>query len=114
MNIRPVSNVEQLAGMVELREELVRIARNTYLSPNVHITLPESWVNIEKEIKAYRKTVNIPCLSIAELRDVLTKQDINVSESELISCVGYLDAIGELQYFKVSTCVLPLCTKYLF
>ena len=102
MNVTPVSNTSLDLGMVRLRQELVRIARNKTLSPNIDINLPESWVNIEQTIKKCRKSGDIPCLSIAELHEVLKEQGIDVSECELHSCVSYLDAIGELQYFKVS------------
>jgi hypothetical protein len=71
--------------MVGLRRELVRIARNKNLSPNIDINLPESWVNIEQAIKKCRKTGNIPCLSIAELQEVLKEQGVDVSECELHS-----------------------------
>ncbi|CAB3981647.1 malignant fibrous histiocytoma-amplified sequence 1 homolog [Paramuricea clavata] len=100
MNVTPVSNTSLELGMVSLRQELVRIARNKNLSPNIDINLPESWVNIEQAIKKCRKNGKIPCLSIAELQEVLKEQGIDVSECELHSCVSYLDAIGELQYFK--------------
>jgi hypothetical protein len=102
MNVTPVSNTSLELGMGRLRRELVRIARNKNLSPNIDINLPESWVNIEQAIKKCRKNGDIPCLSIAELQEVLKEQGIDVSECELHSCVSYLDAIGELQYFKVS------------
>jgi hypothetical protein len=101
MTVTPVSNTK-LDGMANLRQELVRIARNKSLSPNIDINLPESWVNIEKEIARYRKTDKIPCFSIAELQQVLKEQEIDVLGCELRSCVSYLDAIGEIQYFKVS------------
>ena len=101
MVVTPVSNIK-LDGMVQLRKELVRIARNKKLSPNVDINLPESWVKIELEIKRLRNTVGIPCLSMTELQEALKEKAIDVSECELRSCVSYLDAIGELQYFKVS------------
>ena len=101
MTVTPVSNTK-LDGIVSLRKELVRIARNRNLSPNIDINLPESWVNIEKEIANYRKTDKIPCLSIVDLQEVLKERGIVVSEHELRSCVSYLDAIGELQYFKIS------------
>ncbi|XP_028393150.1 malignant fibrous histiocytoma-amplified sequence 1 homolog [Dendronephthya gigantea] len=99
MNVIPVSNTS-LEGTPLLRQELVRIARNKTLSPNVDIDLPESWVNIEKEIKKCRKNEDIPWLSIAKLKDVLNEQGMDVNEGELQSCVSYLHAIGELQYFK--------------
>ena len=105
MTVTPVSNTK-LDGMEGLRKELVRIARNKNLSPNIDINLPESWVNMEKEIAKYRKNDNIPCLSIADLQEVLKERGIDVSEYELRSCVSYLDAIGELQYFKVSLAFL--------
>ena len=99
MTVTPVSNTK-LDGMVTLRKELVRIARNKNLSPYIDRNLPESWVNMEKEIAKYRKTDNTPCLSIVDLQEVLKERGIDVSEYELCSCVSYLDAIGELQYFK--------------
>jgi hypothetical protein len=102
MNVTPVSNTSLELGIAGLRRELFRIARNKNLSPNIDINLPESWVNIEQAIKKCRKNCKIPCLSIAELQEVLKEQGIDVSECELRSCVNYLDAIGELQYFKVS------------
>ena len=101
MVVTPVSNIT-LDGMVQLRKELVRIARNKNLSPNVDIDLPESWVKIERGIKRLRNTVDMPCLSMSELQKALKEKTIDVSECELQSCVNYLDAIGELQYFKVS------------
>lgn len=113
MNVTPVSNTS-LTGTPRLRQELVRIARNQTLSPNTDINLPESWVNIEKEIKKCRKSEKIPWLSIAELRDVLSKQGIDVDEGELCSCVSYLHAIGELHYFKVGefhSFLLHYCTS---
>lgn len=94
--------------MVQLRKELVRIARNKNLSPNVDINLPGSWVRIEQEIKRLRNAVDIPCLSMNELQEALKEQDIDVSEGELQSCVSYLDAIGELQYFKVGLLLFSL------
>ncbi len=100
MNVTPVSNTT-LEGMVRLRQELVRVARNKKLSPNIDENLPESWANIAKQITKCRKTGDVPCLSMAELQEVLKKEGIDVSECELRSCVSYLDAIGELQYFKV-------------
>ena len=111
MVVSPVSNTT-FDGMTELRKELVRIARNKNLSPNVDINLPESWVKIEQEVKRLRNTLDIPCLSMTELQEALVEHGINVSECELQSCVGYLDAIGELQYFKVGLFLFsrsPMC-----
>ena len=101
MAITPVSNTT-LDGIDQLRKELVRIAMDKNLSPNIDINLPESWVKIRKEIKTLRTNVDIPCLSMNELQKALKEQAIDVSECELRSCVSYLGEIGELLYFKVS------------
>ncbi|XP_046855464.1 malignant fibrous histiocytoma-amplified sequence 1 homolog [Xenia sp. Carnegie-2017] len=69
LNVIAISN-KSLAGTLRLRRELVRIARDKNLFPYVDITLPESWMNVEKEIKALRKSLKVPCLAISELHEL--------------------------------------------
>lgn len=100
MNVLPVSNIGSLQGMIGLRKELVRIARNKDLSSTVDRALPELWVKVESTIKEAAKDMPIPCMSETELLMFLSEKNVNVSHSELDSCLTYLHAIGELLYFK--------------
>lgn len=100
MNVLPVSNIGSLDGMIGLRKELVRIARNRELSPTVDRELPESWVKIEGAIKVLAQDLAIPCVSEKELEMLLNEKNVNVCCPELDSCLTYLHAIGELLFFK--------------
>lgn len=100
MNVLPVSNVGSLEGMIHLRKELVRIARNKDLFPTVDTQLPESWVKVESTMKDLRKSMAVPCVSVTEFLELLNERNVDISHSELDSCLVYLHAIGELLYFK--------------
>lgn len=100
MNVLPVSNVGSLQGMISLRKELVRIARNKTLSPTVDAELPESWVKLEITMKELRKNIDVPCVSVAEFVELLKQNNSDLPRAELESCLTYLNAIGEMAYFK--------------
>ena len=94
----PVSNISELKGIMELQEEIIRIAEDGHLFPSVGRDLPEEWIKFEKALKECREK-QVHCMAYEDF-EKFAKDHTSLSQMGVRSAVTYLDSIGELRYYS--------------
>jgi len=92
----PVANKNHLPGLTHLRKEIVRIANNKKLCPNVNHVVPESWVKLEQlcnHEKTFHKTI-----SVDELYEKASTINF-VTKDDMLKALKYIVSIGPILYF---------------
>ncbi|XP_048576951.1 malignant fibrous histiocytoma-amplified sequence 1 homolog isoform X2 [Nematostella vectensis] len=97
-----VSNMHELEGMMQLRQEIIRASKDMSLFPSVGRDLPESWVKLELAIKEFRSSVkapNVPCMTVGQFNKFALDKS-GLSGIGLLSALHYFESVGELKYYS--------------
>ena len=97
--IVPISNKNELMGVIRLKEEIIRVAQDEKLFPSVGRDLPPSWVKLEEAIKQRQRGDGKHFMSFEDFEN-FAKERSGLQGRPLLSAVQYFDNIGELKYYK--------------
>ncbi len=90
---------ENLKGLLQLKEEILRLIDNKHLCPIADRQVPDTWIKFEEKIKHLKEVENIPMITVEELAKIGESEEFDFSPQIFSAALSYLNAIGSLAYF---------------
>lgn len=94
----PISSKQRLPGLNLLRHEIIRIACDVTLSPNVNRYVPKTWLDLEHV--CFEERSKRPVLTVDELS--LKAQGFR-KKRDISEALEYIDSVGPILYFHTNS-----------